>query len=106
MKRFNLSAIMSEAHRIVSITGMTLSEALKKAWMNAKLLISMKKRVCHFFYKKISGEVREAYGTMMDRVIEGKVNGNGKRGKDCFTYYDTAADGFRCFKTYNIIAIG
>lgn len=96
---------MSEAHRIASITGMNLSESLKKAWLNEKLTIGMQTRICHFYYQKVSGEIREAYGTMRPSAIEGKVQGTGRKNRDCHTYYDTVADGFRCFKTYNIIAI-
>lgn len=95
---------MSEAHRMSAITGMSMSESLKKAWLNEKLSVAMKERVCHFYYQKITGEIREAYGSMMTKHIEGKVNGNGKRGKDCKTYFDTAKGAFRCYKSYNIIS--
>ena len=105
MKTYNLSSIMSEAHRISRITGMSMSESLKRAWLNEKLNISMRTRICHFYYKKVSGEIREAYGTRMPRYTEGTVQGTGRTHKDCFTYYDTIADGWRSFKTYNIISI-
>jgi len=38
MKRTDLSMIMTEAHRFIKIAGMGLSEALKRAWANFKLV--------------------------------------------------------------------
>lgn len=105
MKSYNLSSIMSEAHRMASITGASLSDSLKKAWMNEKLNKSMKTRIVHFFYQKISGEIREAYGTLQDRYIDGLVLGTGHKNRDCRTYYDTVAGGFRSYKSYNIISV-
>lgn len=102
--RYNLSNIMSEAHSIKSITGCTISEALKKAWLNEKLSRAMRERVCHFFYQKVSGEIREAYGTMMPSCIEGLVNGRGSRKPNTKTYFDTEKGEFRCYKSFNIIS--
>lgn len=103
--KYNLSSIMSEAHRISSITGLDLSSSLKKAWLNEKLNVAMKNRIVHFYYQKISGEIREAYGTLKANYIEGKVQGTGRTHRDCRTYYDTVADGFRSYKSYNIISM-
>ena len=104
MKNYNLSSLMSEAHRISSVTGLSLSESLKKAWLNEKLAVAMKTRICHFYYQKVSGEIREAYGTLKQSYIEGQVQGTGRKNRDCRTYWDTVADGFRCYKSYNIIS--
>jgi len=45
MKRTDLSNIMREAHRFIKIAGMSLSEALKRAWANFKLKLSMSKGI-------------------------------------------------------------
>ena len=41
MKKYNLSIIMKSAHRNYKKGGMTFSEALKNAWMLAKLQVRM-----------------------------------------------------------------
>lgn len=102
---YNLSSIMSEAHRMSSITGCSMSVALKKAWMNEKLTVMMRTRIVHFYYQKMDGSIREAYGSLMPRHIDGLVQGTGRKHKDCRTYYDMTADGFRSYKSYNIISI-
>lgn len=52
------------AWQFVKRNGYKLSEALKCAWLNIKLKAEMKKRIVKFYFQKIDGSLREAYGTM------------------------------------------
>lgn len=63
-KRNKLSEIFKLAWQFVKRNGYKLSEALKCAWLNIKLKAEMKKRIVKFYFQKIDGSLREAYGTM------------------------------------------
>ena len=98
--------VMTEAWRMFRITGESFSECLKKAWMLLKLKIQMKKRTVQFFYMKVSGETRQAFGTLVDEVLEANVKGTGRKpNPNLFTYWDCEKEEFRSFKRFNIIRI-
>ena len=64
MKTQDLSNIMQTAWQFVKRNGMTLSDALKTAWRNFKLRVAMKSRIVKFYFLKVDGSIREAYGTL------------------------------------------
>lgn len=68
-KRNKLSEIFKLAWQFVKRNGYKLSEALKCAWLNIKLKAEMKKRIVKFYFQKIDGSLREAYGTMNPDII-------------------------------------
>jgi len=104
MKRENLSNIMREAHSFIKISGISLSEALKRAWANFKLRVSMTKGIVKFYFQKVDGSVREAYGTLSENIIPA-VSGNDTRKKNetVQTYFDTEKAEWRCFKKLNLV---
>lgn len=59
-----LHEVMSLAWQFVKRNGYTMSEAMKVAWANLKLKGEMKKKIVKFYFKKVDGSVREAYGTL------------------------------------------
>lgn len=73
-KRNKLSEIFKLAWQFVKRNGYKLSEALKCAWLNIKLKAEMKKRIVKFYFQKIDGSLREAYGTTDPETIEKKVS--------------------------------
>lgn len=73
-KRNKLSEIFKLAWQFVKRNGYKLSEALKCAWLNMKLKAEMKKRIVKFYFQKIDGSLREAYGTTDPETIEKKVS--------------------------------
>ena len=56
--------VMNEAWRMFRITGESFAECLKRSWLLLKLKVQMKKRTVQFFYQKVSGEIRQAFGTL------------------------------------------
>lgn len=68
-KRNKLSEIFKLAWQFVKRNGYKLSEALKCAWLNIKLKAEMKKRIVKFYFQKIDGSLREAYGTTNPETI-------------------------------------
>lgn len=65
-RKNRLSEIMSLAWQFVRKNGYTLSEALKKAWLNIKLKAAMRQKIVKFYYQKVDGSIREAFGTLKE----------------------------------------
>ena len=67
---------------------------------------------CHFLFKKVNGEVRDAYGTRATDIIEANSSP-----KDCktkkrntgfngtFAYFDMIKNDWRCFRIDTLIEI-
>ena len=105
--RSQMRQVMTDAWKMYRITGESFSENLKRAWMLLKLKAQMKQRTVQFFYQKVNGEIRQAFGTLKDEVISSIVKGNGRKPSDnLFTYFDTERNEFRSFKKFNLIRIG
>ena len=105
MKTQDLSNIMQTAWQFVKRNGMTLSEAHKTAWRNFKLHTAMKSRIVKFYFLKVDGTIREAYGTLAERMMPPTL-GTGRRANDTLqTYFDTEKQEYRCFKKANLLTI-
>jgi hypothetical protein len=98
-----LSELMQQAWRFVKRNGLSISEALRKAWLNAKLKFAMKTKIVKFYFQKIDGSLREAYGTLNAEILP-PVSGNDTRKKNdtVQVYFDTEKQEYRCFKTANL----
>lgn len=105
MKRNVLHDIMSLAWLFVKRNGFTMSEALKVAWANMKLKAAMKQRIVKFYFQKVDGSIREAYGTLKENLIPATSGDNRKRNDTVQVYFDTERQEYRCFKKANLISI-
>lgn len=104
--RNTLSVIMKNAWLLVKTTGITISEALKKAWSLAKLKKQMLAGIVKFHFVKINGEIREAFGTLRADLISYETKGNSRKPNDTlFTYFDTEKQEYRSFKKWNLCTI-
>ena len=104
MKRTDLSSIMREAHRFIKIAGISLSEALKRAWGNFKLKVSMGKGIVKFYFRKVDGSIREAYGTLSSRIIPAIQRTDSRKKSDTVqVYFDTEKQEWRCYKKLNLV---
>ena len=101
-----LHEVMSLAWQFVRKNGFTMSEALKVAWVNMKLKLQMKSRIVKFYFQKVDGSIREAYGTLNKKLMPA-ITGTDKRAKNdtVQTYFDTERQEFRCFKKANLLKI-
>jgi len=103
-KRDYLREIMRQAWQFVKRNGFTLREALKQAWALYKLKIKMRLGIVKFHYTKISGEVREAYGTLYEKLMPAVAGTDNRKKNDTVqVYYDTEKQEFRCFKRANLV---
>ena len=64
MKNTDKKTVFYLAWQFARQTGLSFSECLKKAWANIKLKAKMKTSIVEFYYKKINGEIRQAFGTL------------------------------------------
>lgn len=100
-----LSNVMQLAWQFVKTNGMSLSEALRTAWRNVKLRAAIAVRIVKFYFQKVDGTTREAYGTLAERLLP-PTQGVERRSNDTVqTYYDTEVKGYRCFKKANLLSI-
>ena len=93
----------------------SISQTTGSALMGAAkaLLIEEAKRQmrttsgCHFIYKKANGEVREAFGTLNEKICDKHINGRGMSPENwgCTVYWDMERGGFRSFRWSNILAV-
>lgn len=104
-RRNSLGEIMKLAWQFVKKNGYSLSEALKMAWANTKLLASMRKGIVKFYFQKVDGTLRKAYGTLKESLLP-ETKGTGRKASDTLqVYYDTEKSEYRCFKKANLIKI-
>ena len=63
-----MSEIMTAAWSFVRKNGYTMAEALKVAWANFKLRKAMATKIVRFYFRKIDGSIREAFGTLAENT--------------------------------------
>ena len=97
--------IMQQAWTFVRRKGFSMSEALKVAWMNFKLRTAMANRMVKFYFMKIDGTLREAYGTLKSDLIPAIGEDNRKKNDTVQVYYDSEKQSWRCFKKANLMRI-
>lgn len=100
-----LHEVMSLAWQFVRRNGFTMSEAMRVAWANMKLKAAMKNRIVKFYFKKVDGSVREAYGTLKESLMPATSGENRKKNDTIQVYYDTERQEYRCFKKANLVTI-
>ena len=100
-----LKSVMRLAWQFVRKNGYSMSEALKIAWRNVKLKAAMKSRIVKFYFCKVDGSTREAYGTLADKYLPETKKTDRKPNDTTQTYFDTERGEYRCFKKANLISI-
>ncbi len=97
--------VMQTAWQFVRRNGYTMAEALKCAWANLKLRKAMARRICRFYFIKVDGSIREAFGTLASSIVPETSGDTRKRNDSVQTYYDTEKAAWRCFKKANLVRI-
>lgn len=104
----NKSQLFKMAHAMLRKAEVnTLSEALRQAWKAMKLHANMLVGQVRFTFRKVSGEIREAIGTLYNIDYTPKTPANGKPRKerpvDVVCYFDVEKNAFRSFCAANLI---
>lgn len=96
--------IMTLAWQFVKRNGFGRSQALKTAWANYKLKVAMSNRIVKFYFQKVDGTIREAFGTLNAAVIPATIGNDNRRRNDTVqVYFDTEKQEYRCFKKANLL---
>lgn len=104
--KFNTREIMTLAWQMVKRNGMNMSDALKTAWLNVKLRMKMYGGIAKFYFQKVDGSIREAYGTLNGGMMPETAGADNRKKNDTVQpYFDTEKGEWRCFKKANIIRI-
>jgi hypothetical protein len=97
---------MHLAWQFVKRNGFTMAKAMKVAWANMKLRILMAIRIMKFYFQKVDGTIREAYGTLNEGLVPATAGNDTRRKNDTVqTYFDTEKQEWRCFKKANLLSI-
>ncbi len=83
----------------------TFSECLKAAWRAYKLTKRLRSGIIHFTYRKATGEIRQATGTLIDSVVK-TANKKGVRKEanlDTVKYFDVEKDAWRMFRIERLL---
>lgn len=105
-RKSTLRNVMNLAWQFVKRNGLSLSEALTIAWRNIKLRAAMSIRIVRFYFRKVDGTIREACGTLAERLTPATAGTSNRRTNDTVqTYFDTEKQEWRCFKKANLYAL-
>ncbi len=101
------STVMSAAHYYMS-KGIysTFSECLRAAWKAYRVRKALKSGVVSFIYRKATGAIREATGTLNTSLYT--FTGKGVRKEpqpDAIKYYDLEKDAWRMFRIERLIKV-
>ena len=98
-----MSELMKQAWMLVKVYGFSMAEAMKQSWKVLKLKAALKKGVVKFFYQKLNGETRTAWGTLKDGLVPETKGTERKKNESLITYYDNEKASYRSFKVANLI---
>ena len=104
-RRNQLRDVMTLAWQFIKKNGYSLSEALTCAWLNIKVRAKMSECIVKFYFQKVDGSVREAYGTLKESLIPATTGSDRKRNDTVQTYFDTEKGEWRCYKKANLLRI-
>lgn len=104
-RKNQLKKVMQLAWQFVKKNGFTLSEALKVAWANVKLHTAMQIGIVKFYFQKVDGTIREAFGTLKSSTLPPTKESKRTPNPTCQVYYDTEKEAYRCFKKANLIRV-
>ena len=69
MKNTDKKNVFTLAWQFARQTGLSFSECLKKAWANIKLKAKMSSQIVRFYFQKVDGSTREAWGTLRPDLL-------------------------------------
>lgn len=106
-RKLQMSQLMQNAWMFVKNYGLTMKEAMVKAWGILKLKKQMLKGIVKFFYTKVDGSTRMAWGTLKADLLPQREGESKQRKSNAsvFCYYDTDKQEYRCFKLANYLNI-
>lgn len=102
----NNLALLNRATNMV-IKGYNLTHSLQTSALIETLQFKLINGTAHFIYRKTNGELREAFGTLLERVADRNINGGGYPRKldGLQAYFDVEEQAWRSFRYENLVII-
>ncbi len=102
----NQLSILDRA-KVMVLKGYNLNQSLNTSSLVELLQMKLMNGTAHFIYMKKNGELREAFGTLLDKVVINNVVGFGepRRHFNCQAYFDIEEQAWRSFRYENLITI-
>lgn len=102
----NELAILDRVTNMV-IKGYDLSQSLQTSALIESLQFKLINGTAHFLYRKKDGTIKEAFGTLLERVADRNINGRGYPRKldGLQAYFDIEEQEWRSFRYENLITI-
>jgi hypothetical protein len=100
----NQLAVLDRTRSMV-LRGYNLNQSLQTSMSIESLQFQLMNGTAHFLYRKKDGTVREAFGTLLEKVVERNTNGLGypKKYDGLQAYYDIEEQAWRSFRFENFI---
>jgi len=104
--KVNELEILDRAKTMV-LKGYDLNQSLRTSSMVELLQFQLSNGTSHFLYKKKDGSIREAWGSLLEKVVERNTNGLGypRKYDGLQAYYDIEEGQWRSFRYENLITI-
>lgn len=102
----NSLQLLNRATNMV-VRGYDLTQSLQTSVLIEVLQFKLMNGTAHFIYRKANGELREAFGTLLERVADSNINGRGYPRKldGLQAYFDIEEQEWRSFRYENLITI-
>ena len=102
----NQLAVLDRARNMV-LKGYNLNKSLQTSMGIESLQIQLMNGTAHFLFRKKDGSIREAFGTLLEKVVERNTNGLGypKKYDGLQAYFDIEEQAWRSFRYANLITI-
>ena len=98
----NRKEVFTKANLLRYTYALSPSEALKKAWAWSKNVATMRAGVAEFYFNKVDGTKRQAWGTLDEAKLP-ELKGSGRKPNPLLqTYFDVEKGEFRCYKIVNL----
>ena len=102
----NQLAVLDRAKTMV-LKGYNLNQSLTTSSMIELLQLQLMSGTAQFIYQKKNGELRKAFGTLLEKVVNNNINGCGvpRSYFNCQAYFDIEEQAWRSFKYENLVTI-
>ena len=94
-----MNQVMKTAWAIIKKHGLSLSEAMKKAWASWRIKKAMKAGNARFIFKKKDNSIREALGTLN---IDYERKSKRKPNYTMVSFFDVEAQAWRAYSVVNL----
>lgn len=93
-------------NQFITRNGFTAERAEELANLNEELVSRMKEAIVKFYFTKVDGSMREAYGTLREDLLPELKGGRSTPANDTVqVYFDTEKESWRSFKRANLVKI-